>query len=56
MDPVFGGGVEIWFSPVVAISAGVKTVRMVAESEDDDEGDVGERFTALFVGLKIGRR
>lgn len=56
VDPIFGGGLEIWFSPVVGISAGVKTVRMVAESEDDDEGDVGERFTALFVGLKIGRR
>jgi hypothetical protein len=55
-DPIFGGGVEIWFSRIVGISAGVKSVRLSAEADNDDEGDVDERFTTFFVGLKLGRR
>ena len=56
VDPIFGGGVEFWFAPFAGVNAGVTTVRMTADSSNDDEGDVDERFTTFFVGLKLGRR
>jgi hypothetical protein len=54
-DPIFGGGVELWFTPNVGISGGIRRVSLNAESTGE-EGDVDDRYTITFVGLKLGWR
>lgn len=56
VDPIVRAGIEVWFAPFLGVSGGVTTVRMSADSSNANEGDIDERFTTFFVGLKIGRR
>ena len=54
-DPIVGGGVELWFTPNVGISGGLRRVSLNAEATGE-EGDVDEHYTITFVGLKLGWR
>jgi hypothetical protein len=54
VDPIFGGGVEFWFTPRLGVSGGVRVAKASGEPDNDEEGPLDESFTVVFVGLKLG--
>jgi hypothetical protein len=50
-DPVLSGGAEVWLTKMMAVSLGVRFVRLRTADED-----VNERFAGIFFGVRVNPR
>lgn len=50
-DPVLSGGAEVWLTKMLAVSGGVRFVRLRTANQDVDE-----RFAGVFFGVRISPR
>lgn len=50
-DPVVSGGAEVWVTKMIAVSGGVRLVRLQTGNQHVDE-----RFAGLFFGLRVSPR